>query len=65
MEAGSGEPSWVFEEGTGGLLVWQLGPHHERQGMRLWDSGLGLCGWGTERAPVLGGGSGRARRAWG
>lgn len=30
-----------------------------------WDLGLGLCGWGTARAPVLGGGLGRARQAWG
>lgn len=32
MEAGSGEPSWVFEEGTGGLLVWQFGASSREAG---------------------------------
>ena len=68
LSLGSGEPSWVFEEGVGALLAWQLGPHCGRQDIGQWwspwDSGLGLCGRGTERAPVRGGGLGRARWAW-
>lgn len=56
----------MFEEGVGGLLVWPLGRRHDiGLWWSEWDSGLGLGGWGTESTAVLGGGSGRARQAWG
>lgn len=62
LSVGSGEPWWVFEEGLErpvGLGSWGL---TVERGYRIVGGqwGSGLCDWGPERAPALGGGLGRA-----